>query len=182
MWRTIGLVVALAGIATPALAQKVQIDYAHASDFKGLETFQLVAPEEAPVNPLMASRIETMIRDKLRASGLEHVEQDPDLFVTYHVTAEQVTSYNTTYSGYGGYGYGWRSWGVGMGSAVTTESTYTEGTLIIDAWEPAEKKMVWRGTGTVTVKAKPEKQVEQVAAILDKLGKKWQKILAGAGK
>jgi hypothetical protein len=34
----------------------------------------------------------------------------------------------------------------------------------------------------VTVKAKPEKQTQQVDNILAKLGKKWDKILAGQGK
>jgi hypothetical protein len=42
--------------------------------------------------------------------------------------------------------------------------------------------MVWRGTGTVTVKAKPEKQAKQIDSILKKLGNKWDKIIAGKGK
>jgi len=42
--------------------------------------------------------------------------------------------------------------------------------------------MVWRGTGTVTVKSKPDKQIKQVDKILRKLGKKWDKIHAGKGK
>ena len=42
--------------------------------------------------------------------------------------------------------------------------------------------MIWRATGTVTVKAKPEKQIKQVEKILKKLGNKWDKILAGKGK
>ena len=37
-------------------------------------------------------------------------------------------------------------------------------------------------TGTVTVKAKPEKQIKQVDNILKKLGNKWDKILKGMGK
>jgi hypothetical protein len=45
-----------------------------------------------------------------------------------------------------------------------------------------DKKMVWRGTGTVTVKAKPEKVTQQIQNILDKLGKRWAKILKGQGK
>jgi flagellin-specific chaperone FliS len=32
------------------------------------------------------------------------------------------------------------------------------------------------------IKAKPEKQVQQVENILEKMGKKWQKIIAGKGK
>ena len=42
--------------------------------------------------------------------------------------------------------------------------------------------MVWRGSGTVTLKDKPENQVKQVEKILEKLGKRWDKILAGKGK
>ena len=64
-----------------------------------------------------------------------------------------------------------------MGSSVTTTTTYTNGTLIIDAYEPAEKQLVWRGTGTVTVKEKPEKQAKQINKILTKMGKEWEKIL-----
>ena len=56
------------------------------------------------------------------------------------------------------------------------------GTLIIDGYEPGEKKLVWRGTGTVNVKDKPEKRVKQVEKILTKLGKRWDKIHAGQGK
>jgi hypothetical protein len=40
---------------------------------------------------------------------------------------------------------------MGMGSATTTESTYTEGTLMIDAYEPGDKKMVWRGTEVAAI-------------------------------
>jgi hypothetical protein len=42
--------------------------------------------------------------------------------------------------------------------------------------------MIWRATGTVTVKEDPEKQVKQVEKILNKIGDKWKKILAGKGK
>ena len=69
-----------------------------------------------------------------------------------------------------------------MGTATTYATTYTEGTLIIDGYDPADKKLIWRGTGTVTVKAKPEKQVKQVENILGKLGSKWDKILVNKGK
>jgi len=70
----------------------------------------------------------------------------------------------------------------GMGSSTTYATTYTEGTLIIDLYDPETKKLVWRGTGTVTVKAKPEKQTQQVENILTKMGAKWQKIVRGQGE
>ena len=69
-----------------------------------------------------------------------------------------------------------------MDTSTTREYTYEEATLVIDAFDSEEKKMVWRGSGTVTVKDKPENQVKQVEKILEKLGKRWDKILAGKGK
>ncbi len=68
------------------------------------------------------------------------------------------------------------------GTSTTTASTYTEGTLVLDGYEPTEKKLVWRGTGTVTLKAKPEKQYKQIDKILDKMDKRWDKIHTGQGK
>jgi hypothetical protein len=188
MKKIIGLVFAVALIATPALAQKVTIDYARDFDFKGVETYQYVETEDSNVkNQLMADRVTSMLKKELAEGGLKEVTGDPDIYVTYHFTSQENTSYNTTsmgYGGYGGYYGGWGGWGYpgGMASSTTYATTYTEGTLIFDAYEPGDKKLVWRGTGTVTVKEKPEKQVKQVDNILKKLGKKWDKILAGKGK
>jgi len=193
MKKTLGLLIILGLAATPALAQKINIDYAHDYDFSGPETFQYVNTEESnSSNPMMADRIESMIKAKLVAGGATEVTENPDLFITYHITTEQQTSYTTTSFGYGGYGPGWGGYGGygyggyggmgGMTSSSTTARNYTVGTLIIDAYEADEKKMIWRATGEVTVKDKPEKQIQQIEKILTKIGKKWAKILAGKGK
>jgi len=193
MKKTLGLLIILGLAATPALAQKVNIDYAHDFDFSGSETFQYVNTEESNAgNPMMADRIESMIKAKMIAGGATEVTENPDLFITYHITTEQQTSYTTTSFGYGGYGGGWGGYGRygyggyggmgGMGTSSTTAHNYTVGTLIIDAYDGQEKKMIWRATGQVTVKDKPEKQIQQVEKILTKIGKKWAKIMDGKGK
>jgi hypothetical protein len=194
MKRTIFTVAAALLIAAPAMAQKVNIDYASDFDFEGVETFQYVETEESSIkdNPMMADRVVSMIKSELTEGGLREVEGDPDLFVTYHFLSEERKQLSTTsmgMGGYGGYWGGWDAWGPYdawggpmMGSSVTREYTYEEGTLVIDAYDSKEKKMVWRGMGTVTVKDKPEKQVKQVEKILTKLGKRWDKILAGMDK
>jgi len=193
MKKALGLVFVLALIATPALAQKVTVDYAHDFDFSGVKTFQYVDTQESnSKNELMAGRIVEMIKKELREGGLTEVQENPDLFVTYHVTTEEMSSFNTTgmgYGGYGGYGPGWGGYGGygyggygGMASTTTYETKYTDGTLILDGYDPTDKKLVWRGTGTVTIKDKPEKQIKQVDKILTKIGAKWDKILEGKGK
>jgi len=170
-------------VATPVAAQQVNIDYAKGTDFKAIKTYEYVDTKETnAANPLMADRIVQGIKAKLNSAGLKEVEENPDIFVTYHITTQENKVLNTTGFGYGGFGVGWGRWGGGMTDATTTETTYTEGTLIIDAYEAADHKMIWRGTGTVTVATKPEKQTQQIDRILDKLGAKWEKIMQSQGK
>ena len=182
MRANLGWTLGLLLIASPLLAQKITIDYAQDFDFDQVETFAYVATEDTnSADPLMHGRIEEAIVEELTAGGLRQVDADADLYVTYHLTSKDNTVLNTTSYGYGGYGRGWRRWGGGMGTSTTTASTYTEGTLIVDAYEPGEKKMVWRGTGTVTLKSKPEKRAKQITNIMEKMGKQWDKILAKEG-
>lgn len=127
-------------------------------------------------------RIKDAIIRELTGGGLQLVDSGGDIAVTYHLSSRDNTVYNTTSFGYGGHHGGWGTWSGGMGSSTTTASTYTEGTLVLDAYDTNEEKMIWRGTGTVTVKEKPEKQAKQIDNILDKMGNKWDKILAGMGE
>jgi hypothetical protein len=182
MKKTFGLLIVLGLAALPAAAQKVTIDYAHDYDFKSVKTFQYVESKDAASSdPLMDGRIKDAIVNQLVNGGLTQVESDPNIYVTYGITTQKNAVYNTTGFGYGGFGLGWRGWG-GMASSTTTESTYTEGTLIIDAYDAGDKKMIWRGSSTVTVKAKPEKVTQQINNIITKLGEKWKQILAGMGE
>ncbi len=183
MKKALGLLLFLTFASTPVPAQKITIDYAHDFDFSSVETFEYVRTEKSNApDELTDNRIKNAIIRELHKSGLKSASSDADLYVTYHLTSQENTVLNPTGFGYGGYHGGWGRWGGGMGSATTTATTYTEGTLIIDAYGPDDKKMVWRGIGTVTVKSKPEKQQKQIGNILAKLGKKWDKILAGEGK
>jgi len=184
MKKALGLMFVLALVATPAMAQKVNIDYAHDFDFASVKTFQYVDTRESNVqgNEMMAKRVEDMIIKEMKEGGGTQVEENPDIYITYHFTTQDRTSYTTTNFGYGGYGGGWYGWGGGMGSSSTQQHNYTDGTLIIDAYDATDKKMIWRATGTVTVKSKPDKQIKQVENILQKIGKRWDKILHGQGK
>ena len=183
MRRILGLFIVLGLAAAPALAQKIHIDYAHDFDFEMVRTFHYVPTKDTDSkDPLMSGRIKDAIISQLEGGGLKQVESDADLYVTYHLSSKENLVLNTTSMGYGGYGGGWRGWGGSMGMSTTTATTYTMGTLILDAYEPDDKKMVWRGTGTVTLKQKPEKVTKQIHSILTKMGKKWQKILKNQGK
>ena len=112
MKKTLGIIIVLGLAASPALAQKVTIDYAHDYDFSKDETFQYVDTEESnAANPMMHDRIESMIKQKLKEGGATEVTDNPDLYITYHITTEEQTSYTTSSFGYGGYWGGWGGWG-----------------------------------------------------------------------
>ena len=188
MRRLLGFLIVLGLAATPALAQKITIDYAHDFDFSTVKTFTYVETEDTNASDsLMDGRIKDAIIQEMTEGELKQVDADADLYITYHITTKENTVLSTTGFGYGGYGGGWGGYGAygyggGMTSSTTTASTYTEGTLIIDAYEPGDKKMVWRGTGTVTLKAKPEKRTQQIHKIMAKMGDKWDKILKNMGE
>jgi hypothetical protein len=180
MQRLIGIALLL--LAAPVAAQKVTIDYAKDVDFNNIKTFQYLPSEDGAQDSLMADRIDALIKQKLVDGGLKEVTENPDIYVTYHLIAQQNQVLNTTGFGYGGYGPGWGAWGGGISTATTTVSTYTEGTLVVDAYRPSDKKLIWRGSGTETVSSKPEKRTKQVESILNKLGDRWQRILKNEGK
>ena len=187
MRTLVGLVGLLGLLATPAAAQKVVLDYAHDFDFKEVETFQYVDTKETNIkDSLMAGRVVDAIKKDLLGRGLDEVENGADLVVTYHYSSQQQQSFSTTTTGMGraGMGAGWVRWvgGVWMSTSTTRVNTFTEGTLVIDAYDPDQETLVWRGSGTVTVKNQPDKQMNQVNKIIRKLGHRWDKIRAGKGK
>jgi hypothetical protein len=180
MKKAFGLFVVALLFAMPAAAQKVQIDYDRTVDFSKYETFAWAYTPETSleeVSPLMHSRLKNAIEDEFGKGGARQVDEDPDVYITYHTNSKEEVRYNTTHMGYG-YGGGWY-WGGGLGSSTTTAYTYERGTLIIDIWDAKTKNMVWRGVITATVKANPEKNAKLIDKGVEKLSKKWQKMKQG---
>jgi len=54
-----------------------------------------------------------------------------------------------------GMGGGWR---LGGGMATASSSTISNGTLVIDMYEPANKQLVWSGRGTKTLSPSKNQQ------------------------
>ena len=97
MKKALGLVFVLALAATPAMAQKVTVDYAHDFDFESVKTFQDVETKDSNAkNEIMADRDATMFKKELAEGGLKEVTENPDIYVTYLFTSQENTSYNTT--------------------------------------------------------------------------------------
>ncbi len=172
--------------AGPAFAQKIYIDYDPSYDASGVETFAWAETSETSVanqDPLLHSRILNGIEYYLTLGGAREVENDPDVHVTYHSSTKKEVVVDTSHYGYGypgswGY-YGRRYPYGGYGTSTSTVRTYNRGTLVVDIWDAASDKLVWRGTAVnITVTDNPTKMDKRIDKALKKMVDKWRKIKA----
>ena len=134
------------------------------SKYKSYHWFSGEMPEDEYLTqfPLVKKRVVSSVEKSLSAKGF--TKDTGDIFdfvvIIYAGTKErmQVNTYN-----YGGYGYGryGRGWGGGYGG--TDVYYYEETTLLIDLIDLELKELVWRGSGTGTVKDYSDKQEMQEA-------------------
>jgi hypothetical protein len=154
-------------LAGSAFAQDVKVDYEKSFDFSTLKTFALKVGT-AWGNPISEKRVTGEIEAELIEKGWTKAEEaQANAVVILHGATQQKKDLNTFYSGYGG----WR-WG-GMGTAQTTVSEYTVGTLVVDIFDAKSKQLVFRGTATDELSDKPEKNVKKVEKAAEKMFKNF---------
>jgi Domain of unknown function (DUF4136) len=166
--------VMLAGLALAvsagARAQDVKVDYDKAANFGAIKTFSLKLGTSWG-NQIGEKRVTDEITQALTEKGWTVApEGQADAQVVLHGASETKRSLNTFYSGGMG-GYGYRGWGGGMGTATTTESQYTVGTLVVDIFDKTGKNLLWRGIAQDELSDKTDKNVKKLGKASDKLFK-----------
>jgi hypothetical protein len=165
---------------------KVTSDYDKSTDFTKYKTFEYYGwAEESDkiLNRFDKERIEAALGYEFAKRGLELVDEEGDMVVSLFIVVDQKTS-TTAYTNHydmGGYGYGYGpDWGwyggyggMGMGTSTTrySEEDYLVGTLVIDVFDKAEKKLIWQSVGQKTVDENPnnaEKNITKVAEAIMK--------------
>jgi uncharacterized protein DUF4136 len=170
MTRRIVSAVALAGLmATVAYAQKVTTDSAPGAPFAGYRTYAWTPGTPSPVS-LTEQAIHAGVNAQLRAKELTQSEAHPDLYVATHVATHTVPELIAN-----GFGPWW-----GYGGGVATVQTYTKGTLVVDLYDAATKKMVWRGVATSTLSSKPSKNHAKLDKALAKMFERYPPGIASA--
>jgi hypothetical protein len=158
----------LAGLAACVSAPKISTDYDPGYDFTGIANYFLVehsaARDQGGMSTTLADqRVSRAIVAEMAARGLPAVPvEDADIILNFHIVTEdrtQVTSYNDGY-GYNRYGHG-RAYPRGRRQVDVWQ--YTEGTLILDLVDSAEKRIVWRGETSAIVKDRSTEQREAMA-------------------
>ena len=165
----VAAVISLAGL--PAFAQDVKVDFDKGADFGALKTFS-AAIGTSWNNQISEQRVITEVETTLTEKGWRKVDANPDAVVVVHGATSTKRSLNTFYSGGGYGGYGYRGWGgAGMGTATTTESEYTVGTLVVDIFNAKTKALVFRGTASDELSDKTDKNIKKLDKATTKMFK-----------
>jgi len=177
--QTIKAILPVLLISTVGFAQDVRYNFANEQDFSKYKTYKWVPIKDAQqLNQLADQQLKTTVDAELAKKGLSKSENDnADLYIGYQVALNQEKQFTSFDSGWGygpGWGGGWYGAG-GGGMSTTTSSTINIGSVDLDMYDPAAKKLVWRGTASKTIdpKAKPEKRQKNLQKGVAKLLKNY---------
>ncbi len=162
--------VALA-VAGGAWAQDVKVDYDKAANFGAIKTFSMKLGTSWG-NQIGEKRVMDEFTQTLTEKGWKLApEGQADAQVVLHGATQTKRSLNTFYSGMGGYGYRGCGGMGGTGTATTTESEYTVGTLVVDIFGAKGKNLLWRGIAQDELSDKPDKNIKKLGKASDKMFK-----------
>lgn len=158
---------------------KVNSDVDASVDFSKYKTFQYYGwtkDSDKQLNDLDKRRLEQAFRKEFEKRGLTLVESGGDLVVSLFILVKQKVEQEatTTYNGggyYGGYyGYGPRwGWGPGYSSTRVSEYEYQEGTLVVDVFDAAEKRLIWESIGVGTIDENPSNREKNIPKAVEKI-------------
>jgi len=159
--------IALAVLLTACMAtmgQDVRYNYMPGTDFSKYHTYKWVTIEGgAHTNQIVDAEIKQAVDSQLASKGLTKTDSDKaDLYVGYQIAIDKEKQWNA-------YSMGGPRWG-GMGSA--TSSTISNGTLVLDMYDPTTKQLVWTGNATKTLDPSGNQEKNQ-----KNLDKAMQKLL-----
>ena len=157
----------------------VTSDYDKGANFDSYKTFGFLPwPEanNAVVNEFSRKRIIKATRNEFESRGLKFVQGPTgDLAINIFVTTQNKTelqTYTNYYNNGYGYYYGPYMGGMNQSSTSTTqEVNYVVGTVLVDVFDVAEKKLVWEGVGqgVVSEKSNAENKDEDTQYVMAKI-------------
>jgi hypothetical protein len=154
-------------LAASCRAQDVAFNFMPGTDFSKYHTYKWVSIEGgAHPNQIMDQEIKQAIDSQLASRGMTKTDSDKaDLYIGYQVAVDQEKQWNAWGTG--------RGFGGGMASA--TSSTISNGTLVLDMYDPGTKQLVWTGRATKTLDpgSNQEKNMKNLDKAMAKLLKNY---------
>jgi len=150
MSRRLKLLTGLSIVAASTAIAGVKVEYDHDADFSQYRSFawkpgrllvdNAITPPEA-----IDAAIRAKLTEAITERGGELVAENPDVYVTYHLGAQEhaaVRAYPTyDYMGYWGYTVT-PYWGPSWSEVMVDQ--WTEGTLVLDVIDAKTNTLVWR--------------------------------------
>jgi hypothetical protein len=151
------LLLTLFVFTTPAVAQKIKVDYNKTTDFSKFKTFSWTrgAP---PTNPLINQIIIDTVEQSLAAKGLTKVNDGGDLLISvavaiqYDIQVAQQSRGNTGSD---------IQTGIPTGAGLPFD--VRKGSLVVDMESPAAKSIVWHGIASDTLRYEPSGDMQKDA-------------------
>ena len=165
LFRRVALAGALALVGTAVYAQDVGYNFMPGTDFTKFKTYRWVKVEGVSISRRHHRRPDQAGDRHADGGQGPHQDRRRDRRRLHRLpggarpgeAAERLHP-----GGYGGWGWGggYRGYGYGGGHDDGDDLDDHGGTLSLDMYDPAAKKLVWRGTASKTIdaKAKPEKR------------------------
>ena len=157
--RIFALFALCAAFALSGNAQKVNVDFDQNFDFSKVHHYEWRTHPIFEKHPELRDQYSTAIQlimnatnQQLMKKGYQPVSGTPDVFLTFFVTARDMSRTYTDMLSSPGYGFGWYGWYAPPVWTVTRTEQYLEGTLVMDMVDPKDTKLIWRGSATDSVK------------------------------
>jgi hypothetical protein len=164
-------IVLIACLGLPAImqAQQTSYDFDRTTDFSKFKTFAWVKGTPA-LEPFLDKRIVASIESQLAARALTRSDENPDVYVLYHV----VLGTQKSLTGFGG-GSGPFGLPGGLDTFDARLNDIPVGALVIDLTNAATRELVWRGVGMneIDLNAKPDKRDAAIDKAVEKILKNY---------
>ncbi len=170
--RSLSFLILLTGLISCGPAVSYYYDFDRSQDLTRYRSFdwKMDLASESKVNPLYYNelsdkRIRTAVNDALLKKGYVNRQNDPDLFIHYHITIEDKTVAALDPSGHNYNAY----W---LGTELSTYQ-YKEGTLIIDLMDRQSNTLIWRGWAVAVLEdVRPENLEKKIRITVDRIFEK----------
>jgi hypothetical protein len=151
-------------------AQSTTFNYMPGTNFSQFHTFKWVTIQgNIHPNQIVDQEIQNAVVSQLTGKGLTQTNADSaDLFVGYQCAVDQERQWNA-------FGMGGGLWRFGGGMASATSSTITNGTLVVDIYDQANKQLVWtaRASKTLDPSKNQQKNLDNLNKAIAKMMKNY---------
>ncbi len=147
----------------------VQNDYDPNYDFSRLRTFSILYTQSRAGSSLNQDRIAKALKRQLEAKGYVETEKKfADFYVVFHTNVKDKTKIVTDYERVGLHSY--RYWAEPR-VPVQRHYSYKEGKIVVDALDPRNKQVFWRGTATDMLQSfkSPTERIEYINKVAEEV-------------